>query len=110
MRLILSRLPGLCFLLAMMMVGCSDSSTDSGSADLFGTVHILGGTTLVSDVAVTTQGKSTTTDANGNFTLRNLQTGPTAVILMKQGFISATITVDLVPGANSFSIAIEPAQ
>lgn len=109
-RRMFSVLISLCCLLAIVMIGCSgDSSTNSGTANLTGSVHVLGGTTVVSDVAVSAQWKSTTTDATGHFELRSLQPGQTAVVLMKQGFISATINVNLVPGANSFSIAIQPA-
>ena len=94
----------------LMGPGCGVTTAPSPTpqATLSGTVHVLGGSTLVPNVTVTAQGRSTTSNAGGAFSITGLSLGNTPVDLSAAGYRPLRIVVDLVAGANSFSIAIEP--
>lgn len=85
-----------------------DSGTDSSRAILVGRAHVLGETTAVPGATVTAQGRTTVTDANGNFRFDDLTPGSTTITITKTGFKLFTTTVDLPQGSINFSFAIEP--
>lgn len=87
--------------------GDGPSAPPANLANVFGSVHVLGGTTRVPGVTVNTQGRSTTSDASGNFAFTGLAAGSTDISLMRAGYRATTITVTLAPGDNTVSIALE---
>jgi hypothetical protein len=99
---------------AAAVLAAADCSTNppgmptQATATLSGTVHVLGGTTLIPNVTVICQGKSAITNANGAFSIAELALGSTPVDLSAVGYKPQQITVDLKAGSNTFSIAIEP--
>jgi hypothetical protein len=96
------------FFAVFLMTGCDDSGTNTSSATLTGTAHVLGNTTPVPGATVNAQGRTTQTDNNGNFRIDNLAPGSTTVTITKAGFKVFTATVDLPAGSIHFSFAIEP--
>lgn len=105
-------IPILC--LAIVLAACgggggSSPTEPSLKAQLLGTVHESGKTTLIPGVTVMAQGAQTTTDAGGAFALRDLQPGQTTVVLTRTGYRETRIGVNLVAGENRFSIAMSTA-
>ena len=98
----------LLFIVLALFTGCDDNGTNSSRALLTGRAHVLGESTAVPDATVTAQGRSTLTDAGGNFRLEDLAPGPTMVTITKAGFKPFFTTVDLPVGSINFSFAIEP--
>ena len=100
---------GVCALFAALVTGCGYSSPTRPSAlTLTGTVHLLGATTPVAGVTVLAQGRSTTTNANGGFSISGLEAGSTPIDLSKTGYKPLRVVVDLAVGSTNFSIAMEP--
>jgi hypothetical protein len=98
---------GLIVILLALFAAC-DSGTNSSRAILTGRAHVLGETTAVPGATVSAQGRTTQTDANGNFRLDDLTPGSTAVTITKTGFQVFNTVVDLPVGSINFSFAIEP--
>ena len=100
-------------LVLLLLVACGGGG-DGGSpssptlAVFRGTLHVLGGTAPVAGGTVTVQGSTAQSAADGGFTIRNLQPGPTTVAVSATGYLANTIGLTLAPGDNFFSIAMEP--
>ena len=95
-------------ILLALFTACDDNGTNSSRAILTGRAHVLGESTAVPGATVVAQGRSTVTDANGDFRLDDLTPGTTTVTITKAGFKPFSAAVNLPVGSINFSFAIEP--
>lgn len=112
----MSRLPGSLLLAAVAILGLAcggggGNSPTTPSTNLSGIVHELNPPvfTRIPGAAVSIQGRSTTTDANGEFRFTDLQPGATILTLSKTGFRTRDQPLTLHAGENTTSQEMLPA-
>lgn len=85
-------------------IAYDDCALDGPSvlATLSGTITGLsaGSVTALEGATVTLQGKTATTDAEGEFSIEDLTAGAATLVIAKEGYWSETKDISLVPGTN----------
>lgn len=104
---------GLLIGVVLLLFGCGgDTGTGPSGSILSGRTQILNDGSPLAPVAVagatvTAQGRTATTDANGDFRIEDLTPGPTTITITKTGFREFITTTDLPAGISFIIFAME---